>query len=311
VNPLSNGIAACVALALATLAGVNWTDDETVAAVQPPERPLQAHVVDASGVPTQVTSFRRIVSASTVADGLLVDLIDKRRVLAFTAYSMNQGWQPQRFAGAVPIESITDVEGILNLKPDLVLASLHGSEQQVARLREAGIAVFNLGEMRGVSAFLRNIEALSHLLGIPAQGEQYARTFMRRLERIAAHLPQQGRKSVAYVAVFGSKLYGSGRNTNYTDVFRYAGVIDRGAEHYENFPEYSAEQLLELDPDLIVAREGTREALCRYPGLNLLRACRDPQTSILELPEAVISSAGAEMLIAAESIHDFAYGTEK
>jgi hypothetical protein len=107
--------------------------------------------------------------------------------------------------------------------------------------------------------------------------------------------------------VFGSKLYGSGRNTNYADVFHYAGVIDRGSEHYSDFPEYSAEQVLQLDPDLIIAREGTREALCRYTGLAELRPCRDPVHAILELPEAVISSAGPEMLLAAEAVHDFAY----
>lgn len=311
MTQLSNTIAAIAALLLATLAGVNWNpriDGSGATRIQATAIPQQ--VTDASGVAVPVRNFQRIVSASTVADGLLVELIDKRRMLAFTTYSMSQGWQRQRFAGAVPIDTINDIEAILNLKPDLVLASLHGSEQQVARLREAGISVFNLGEMRGVTGFLSSVRTLSQLLQIPSEGEHYATIFLRRLQRIAAHLPQQARKSVAYVAVFGSKLYGSGRNTNYADVFHYAGVIDRGSEHYENFPEYSAEQVLQLDPDLIVAREGTKEALCSYPGLSGLRACRDPLHAILELPEAVISSAGTEMLIAAETIHDFVYGAQ-
>jgi ABC-type Fe3+-hydroxamate transport system substrate-binding protein len=311
MTQIGNTVAALAALVLATLAGVNWSAPTNDAAAAP-GRQSEAitQVVDASGTAIAVRHFQRIVSASTVADGLLVELVDRRRVLAFTSYSVNQGWQRQRFAGAVAIDTINDVEAILNLKPDLVLASLHGSEQQVARLREAGIAVFNLGEMRGVAGFLHSVRALTQLLQIPVQGQQYSATFSRRLQRISDQLPEQGRKSVAYVAVFGSKLYGSGRNTNYADVFHYAGVIDRGAEHYENFPEYGAEQVLQLDPDLIVAREGTQDALCRYPGLAGLRACRDPMHSILELPEAVISSAGPEMLLAAEAVHDFAYGSE-
>lgn len=309
MTQVGNAVAAIAALALATLAGVNWSARANDA-VPSRQTEVITQVVDASGTAIPVRDFQRIVSASTVADGLLVELVDRRRVLAFTSYSVNQGWQRQRFAGAVAIDTINDVEAILNLKPDLVLASLHGSEQQVARLREAGIAVFNLGEMRGVAGFLHSVRALTQLLQIPVQGQQYSATFSRRLQRISGQLPEQGRKSVAYVAVFGSKLYGSGRNTNYADVFHYAGVIDRGAEHYENFPEYGAEQVLQLDPDLIVAREGTQDALCRYPGLAGLRACRDPMQSILELPEAVISSAGPEMLLAAEAVHDFAYGSE-
>jgi hypothetical protein len=42
--------------------------------------------------------------------------------------------------------------------------------------------------------------------------------------------------------------------------------------------------------------------------LSALRVCRDPRSSILELPEAIISSAGPEMLLAAEEINEFAYG---
>lgn len=309
MTQLGNAVAAVVALLLATLAGINWSPNASSAASSPaPATEVMREVVDASGIAIPVRDFQRIVSASTVADGTLVELIDRRRILAFTTYSVTQGWQRQRFSGTTAIDTINDVEAILNLKPDLVFASLHGSEQQVARLREAGVSVFNLGEMRGVTGFLNSVRVMTQLLQIPKQGEQYSTTFLRRLQRIAANLPESTRKSVAYVAVFGSKLYGSGRNTNYADVFHYAGVIDRGSEHYSDFPEYSSEQVLQLDPDLIVAREGTREALCRYPGLAGMRACRDPAHAILELPEAVISSAGPEMLLAAEAVHDFAYG---
>jgi ABC-type Fe3+-hydroxamate transport system substrate-binding protein len=102
-------------------------------------------------------------------------------------------------------------------------------------------------------------------------------------------------------------LYGSGRNTNYADVLSFAGLIDLGSQHYEGFPEYGSEQLLELDPDLIVTRLGQTQILCRYAGLDRLRACQDPARRIVELPESVISSAGVEMLVAAEWLHELAY----
>jgi len=321
MTQLYNGLGAVLALVCASLAGINWTPpDKHVAVIEAgtDQQPIttvlpngERALIDATGQAVSLRAFQRIASASTVADGVLLELVERERLVGFTAYSINQGWQRHRYAGVTPINSINEVEAIISLKPDLVLASLHGSEQQVARLREAGIIVFNLGEMRGVAGFIADVRAIATLLQVPERGEQYVTTFTRRLNRIASPLPQTERKTVAYVAVFGNKLYGSGRNTNYADVFRYAGLIDKGAEKYQDFPEYSAEQVLQLDPQLIVSRDNTQGALCTLPGLQTLHACRDPRRFILELPEAVISSAGAEMLLAAEAVHDFAYGAER
>ena len=314
-----NALAALGALFCATLAGFNWNPkplapslpQATSAIAQFPSTTLpdgEPGLTDASGHVVPLRRFERIASVSTVADGLLLEFVERDRIVSFTAYTIQQGWHRHRYAGTPAISSINDIESIIALRPDLVLASLHGAEQPVARLREAGIFVFNLGEMRGVPRFLANVRAIATLAQRPELGDEYTGAFSGRLETIAQGVPKNERKSVAYAALFGQKLYGSGRNTNYADVFHYAGLIDKGSELYEDFPEYSAAQLLELNPELIVGRENTREAICNYPGLETLQPCADPQHRILELPEAIISSAGAEMLIAAELLHEFAYG---
>jgi len=266
-------------------------------------------IVDASGVAVPLNHFERIASASTVADGLLLEFAEPDRVLAFTHYNMTQGWQKQRFAKPHSIDHLDDVEGLLALHPDLVLASLHGSEQVVQRLREAGIVVFNLGEMRGVDAFLRIARVVAALCGRPEEGAQYAQRFLRTLQAVAPKIADAQRKSAVYVSLYGDKLYGAGANTNYADILKYAGLFDKGAAHYEGFPEYGAEDLLSMDPQFLITRTGGAAVLCTHAGLSGLQACKDPQHDIIELPEAVISSAGAEMLIAAEWVHEGVYGS--
>lgn len=308
MKQLANALSALLTVVCATLAGANWSAEPSASTSSQTGADPRV-LVDASGHSTQVKDFRRIASASTVADGLLLQLAEPDRLIAFSAYSAQQGFRAYRYSGKATIQRLDDVEGLLQLKPDLLLASLHGPLQPLERLREAGIEVFDLGEMRGVQAFLDSARKVAALCGRASEGERYAEQFQSRLQRIASDLPAEARKSALYMALLGGHLYGAGKNSNYADVLHYAGLVDLGSLHYEGFPEYTAEDLLPLDPDIVVTREGGRAALCRFPGLSRLRACAEPQRRIVELPEAVISSAGAEMLLAAEWIHRFAYDT--
>lgn len=309
MKQLANALAAVLTLLCATLAGANWGAHATPLGNAQGASAEPDLLVDQSGHTTRVKDFRRIASASTVADGLLLELVEPDRIVAFSAYSAEHGFRAYRYAGKATIERLDDVEALLQLKPDLLLASLHGPLQPLERLREAGIEVFDLGEMRGVDAFLDSARKVAALCGRAAEGERYAEQFRGRLRGIASGLAPESRKSALYMALLGGHLYGAGKNSNYADVLQYAGLVDLGSLHYEGFPEYTAEDLLPLDPDIVVTREGGRTALCRFPGLSRLRACAEPQRRIVELPEAVISSAGAEMLLAAEWIHGFAYDT--
>jgi iron complex transport system substrate-binding protein len=262
---------------------------------------------DASRHWVELKDFRRIASASTSADSVLLDLAEPDRIVAFTDWSARRGWHAYRYAGKARIVSLAEIEAIIALKPDLVLANVQGTEHYVARLEEAGIPVYDLGEMRGVDSFVASVRNLATLLGKPELAQSYIETFVGRLERVAGGPQEEPRKSAAYVAVFGQKLFGSGKNTSFADVLHYAGLVDKGAERYDDFPEYGAEQLLALDPELLVTHDGMGNTLCAYPGLDRLRACSDREHHILELPETVIGSTGAEMLIAAEELHAAAY----
>lgn len=265
-------------------------------------------VVDATGTRVDVVHFQRIASASSIADQLLVALCEPDRIVAFTRYGATHSAHPHRYVGKPTIGDLSEIEAILALQPDLVLVSNVADPKRVTRLREAGIVVFDLGPMRGVSSLADNIVAIGKLVGAPERGEALLKAFTRRIERIASGLPPSARKRGMYLSVYGGHLYGGTRGTSYGDVLRYAGIEDVAASAYANWPEYTSERVLALDPELLVTNEGMGAMLCSHPGLSRLKACSAGW--VVEMDPDLLGDPGLEMLDAAESVYAKVYENE-
>lgn len=266
---------------------------------------LRASTVrDASGREFAVGGYRRIVSASTVSDHLLLTIADPTTVLAFTRYTRENDLDRHRFAAGLEIERLDDLETLLAARPDLVVLHGFGDPSRVERLREAGVPVFDLGPMTGVDALLEDARVLAKLLGDPSRGERFARSFERRIRAVARGIDE--RRDALYVAVVGDRLFGGTRGSSYHDVLRFAGLRDVAASRFEGWPEYSVEDLLQMNPEILVTKREMRDALCARPGLREMRACRAGHVVTLE--SALLDSPGPAMLDAAETLFDGVYG---
>ena len=95
--------------------------------------------------------------------------------------------------------------------------------------------------------------------------------------------------------------------TSYHDIMAAAGLVDVAAERYRDWPAYSAEQVLELDPEIIVTRAGVAAGICKYPGMDHIDPCRG-KGRIIELPGELLDEPGLAMLEAAEELFVLAYG---
>lgn len=192
----------------------------------------------------------------------------------------------------------------MGLRPDLIVANSLAQQDVVQRYREAGIEVFDLGPMHGLATLRPNIVSVATLLGRPERGRALARRFERRMENIARHIPEHERPSAIYLGIHGDKLYGGTRGSSYHDILTHAGLRDAAAERYEGWPRYTSEQLLALDPDIVVTQSDMGKVVCRHPGLDRLRVCSgsgriveidggllgDPSLTILEATDAVFEA---------------------
>jgi iron complex transport system substrate-binding protein len=304
-NWVNAGTVAC-ALGLSLGLGALGRDPGRPPAEYRRAAPRSGTVTDATGQALPARPFRRIASASTVADRLLIELCEPDRVVAFSAYGVGHSPWAHQYAGRSQITSLADLEGILALKPDLLLVNNYGSPAAVTRLREAGVAVFDLGEMRGLATLLANMRSVAALLGHPERGERFVTAFRRRFERVAAGLDPARRRRGLYLSIYGTKLFGATTGTSHHDVLVHAGLIDAAAKVYDHWPQYTPEQVLALDPEVIVTKPGMALLVCRSAGLDRLRVCK--HGAIVEVPGEILDDPGPPILDAAEWLFAAVYG---
>ena len=258
-------------------------------------------VVDARGVPVPVAPYQRIVSLSTISDHALLELVEPERIVAITEYTARHpvAW---RFGDRPTISSSGALESVLSLRPDLVVVTLYADEAYLARLRENGVQVFDLGDMRGVRTTRASIRALGALLEVRGRAAALERSYDRELAALDAMVPDDELVPGIYLSVYGDTFFGATANTSYADTLHLGGVFDLAAERgFKDWPQYTAEQLLELNPPLIVTLEGMGSVIRSHALLSTLKAC-GPDGRIVEIDGAFNGDAGLGIVEAAHQV---------
>jgi iron complex transport system substrate-binding protein len=258
-------------------------------------------VRDASGTVAPLRRYQRIASASLIADHVLWELCEPERLIAVSDRSKQSPTFAYRHAARAGISSPAELEPILALHPDLLLINHFGDPRYTARLRQRGIVVFDLGEMEGLGSLLPSIAVIGKLIGHEARARTLADRFAERMRAVAADVPGAQRPRGLYLSAYGKQLYGGALGTSYHDVLQAAGLIDVAAERYRGWPTFDAEQVLALDPDVLVTKQGMSATLCAFPGLGMLRACQG-RARIVELDPELADDPGLPMLDAAQQL---------
>lgn len=267
-------------------------------------------LVDARGQEVPTGPYRRIVSLHPVADTILLDLLEPDRLVGVSAYTLHTNPFGYRFGETQGVPRSKDVEVILALRPDLVVVSTFADETYLTRLRELGVQVFDLGEMRGVKDTLANIRTLAALLELPRRGERIGHDYLRNLAALEAAVADREKPWGIYLSVLGDSLFGGTEGTSYGDLLHYGGVRDLAAERgFSGWPRYSPEQLVELDPPLIVTSSGRMRVICGHALLGRLSACQG-KGRIIEMPEKNHSDPGLGLVDAAQDLQTLLHGID-
>lgn len=301
----ANGALILLAVGLATAAATALPAPGRT--VVPSADPEQGPLVDAGGALVPPGPYHRIVSLSIVSDGILAELAEPGTVLAVTPWQ-DESSQAFRFAGLPRLRGPGDLETLLSLKPDLVLVTADGETHRFARLREAGVQVFDLGGMRGMESLVPQIRRVAALLGVPQRGEDLIRTLETRLALMRASVPVDRRPRALWLSWTHNAIWGGTKGTSYHDVLAGAALDDvAAAAGLTGWPQLSTEQLLVLDPEIIVTDTDTEAVFCRSPLHARLRAC-GPSGRIVALPNRVISDPGPRLVEAAERLYVEVHG---
>ncbi|MBO6937965.1 MAG: ABC transporter substrate-binding protein [Deltaproteobacteria bacterium] len=300
-----NAFAAAAALALAVLlaGGLELGLDEATEHATESMEP----VTDATGVAVPVRRYERIASATTIGDQVLDGILEPERLIAVTGESQRNALEPWRHEGRAVIEDLEDLETLIALDPDLVVVANVAEARRVARLREAGLEVFDIGGDSGAEALGTITRTLGRLVGAPERAEAMATRFEQRMAAVAE--PGASRPGALYVGSWGNQLFGGATGTSYHDVLVAAGLRDVAAEAgLTGWPTYDAERLLVMDPEWLVIPASNRGAFCGRERFANLRACREDRVAAID--DAILGDPGYGMLPAAEALHRRVFGDE-
>ncbi len=172
-----------------------------------------------------------------------------------------------------------DLETIISLAPDLVIAGGINTPELVGSLEDLGLTVYYLANPSDLEGTFTSIEILGMLSGHEDKAKELVKGLRSRVDAVSTALEGVEEKPTVYYeldATDTTKPYTPGPNTFYTSLIEMAGGENIGAELEFEWAQISLEQLLVEDPDFILLGDAmwgiTPESVAERAGWNSLTA---------------------------------------
>lgn len=141
-------------------------------------------------------------------------------------------------------------EGLLSLKPSVVIGSEHmGPEQVIQALTAANVTLLQLGSAESPRQLQDNIMQVARALDHAAEGDILNRALREKLARLA-NQPHRTTRIAFLLNMDPSKLRLAGRGTSGAALIHLLGAQNVG--EFKNYQNVSAESLLAMQPDVIL-----------------------------------------------------------
>ncbi len=182
-------------------------------------------------------------------------------------------------------------EGVLSLRPDLVLA-LEGSGPPAVldQLRSAGVDVVTVPADEHPRAAIDKVRRVAAALGRAAEGEELAARIAVDLDRLAARDAEVGGgpRALFVWGRGGATLQVSGRGTAADAMLRLVGAVN-AVDGFEGYKPLTPEAVVAARPDVLVVdaelleRLGGVEGLAADPALGATPAVRNGRVVPVEI----------------------------
>jgi iron complex transport system substrate-binding protein len=195
-----------------------------------------------------------------------------------------------------------NIEGIVRLKPDLVL--VEKSSPLIARLQSLGIAVaaFDVQSMADVQRALRQLDTV---LGSTESGAVWDRIQLEIARANRALSPSQ-KVARVYFEV-NSAPFAAGKTSFIGELLDRLGMQNIATEKMGAFPKINPEFVVQSKPDLIMSTEASPKQLAQRPGWKSIPAIQSNRVCLFSAAQAdVLVRPGPRMGEAASLIADCA-----
>lgn len=202
-----------------------------------------------------------------------------------------------------------NMELIRKAQPDVVLAG-YIQEEAVKAIENMGITVI-VTEAESFEAIYKSIEIIGQITGTEAKANEIITGMKDKIAKIQEKTKDKEKPEVFYV-VWADPLTTAGSKTFINDVIKTAGGINV-AEKVEGWASYSTEQLMQDNPEILVAalhstdRGMNKEDLSRHQIFSKLDCVKAGKVYVMP-DDNVISRPGPRIVQAIEEMQRVFYG---
>ena len=259
---------------------------------------------DATGTTVTITETpNRIVTLQPSAAQTVWEVGGRDRVVGITEYATYlEDTEDIEIVGQFQI----DIETVIGLNPDLVLAPNSTSTDTIAKLRQAGLTVYHFREAKSLDVIVDKTELTGELIGNCEQGQARAQQLANDIEIVREAVAGESKPKVAH---FLTPEYAAGRDTFISRIIETAGGTNAFADRFSSYQPVSQEVVLNEDP-VWITKARDFELPSTYDSTT---AVRKDQTLVLN--ESYISQPAPRIIIPmvnlVEQLHPEAYRDEQ
>jgi len=247
---------------------------------------------------------KRIVSLGPIITDMIFLLEADDRLIGITSYCIPPATsEPKEIIGTV---MQMNVEKIISMEPDLVIANALTRQKQIIVLQKQGLNVIKLPTPKNFDEICQRLLELGKIIGGHAKAIEVINKARHGVEKIRTAAKNLQKKTV-FIQIGLKPLKTSGKGTFINEYIEFAGGRNIALDAKDGI--FSREKVLQLDPDVIfIATMGSskkagnteKQAWMKF---KFLRASKNNEIHVLD-PDIVCSPTPSIFL---QGLNDF-YG---
>lgn len=169
-----------------------------------------------------------------------------------------------------------NIEKIIELEPDLIIASTHFQKEVYDKLTELQVKVIVLDSKGSFDGVFETIEKTGKVFNVNDKALELIRDMKSTIEEVIDKVKDEPKPTVYYVVGFGE--YGdftAGGDTFINDMLEMAGAINIASE--VSGWKYSLERIIEQDPHMLIVSKyhNTKDEIMVANGYSELTAIKE------------------------------------
>ncbi len=242
----------------------------------------------------------RIISISPNMTEILFAVGAGENVIGVTKFAD----YPQEATEVDKIGSIMEpnIEKIITMEPDVVIASSVNKMKTIERLKELDVKVAGFSA-NSVDKAIGNIKTVAELTGNQEKGETIVAEMYIKIGEmtnlVEDHLENNEKKKVFY-EIWNDPLYTAGENNFIDDLINMAGGINIGRLAEGQWPQYNLEKLLVEDPEVYIStphsaeREVSKEKIKNRDQYQSISAIKNDRVYVID--QDILSRASPRLV---------------